>query len=213
KSHWIARCCAAAGVAVMAHALGRGIATPRICVEERIPQVLEHRSMKVAAAAFGHDPDDASRSSAVLGGISSGQDLHLRRGISVSDTDTGAVSPAANHRRAIEGHAVFATIGAVDVDPVVEAKVEIRNRRTTTNAWLQLRQVHGIATVELNRLDLLLRDQLAYGGGLCLEDVRICDDIYGGVGTAYLKGGIDAKPNARFQLIVLAGDALKAWSL
>ncbi len=180
----------------------RVIALPGVGIERVVAKVFKGAAMEVARTALRNHADLAARCAAVLCRIAGGQDLYLRGGIDIGDANAGAVGTRAHHRRAVERLQALLAARAVHIEGVIKAKAKGRHRIVAHDAGLHLCEKKRVASIELNRLDLLLGDELADRGALGLHGVDACFDTDFGGGVTNSHGDVDVAADARIEVHV-----------
>ncbi len=156
--------------------------------------------MELAGTALGNHADLAAGGAAILSAVARGEHLHLRGGVDVGDADAGSIGARTHHGGAVERDQALLRARTVDVDAVVQAEREGSHRLTTYDAGFDLGEVKRIAAVELDVLDLLLRDKLPDSAALGLHDVCVGLDRNGRGCVANLHRDVDAAADVRVNL-------------
>src|SRR6266403_45677 len=121
--------------------------------------------MKVLPASFGDNANLSPGGSAVLSGVVGGQDLNFLSGIHVCGAEAGSIRASANSGSTIISNQTFRRARPIDIrGALAETEVKVR-KSATTRSRHQVGHEDGIAAVQLERIDLLARDEVLHCGG------------------------------------------------
>ena len=105
--------------------LVRLVASPCICVKERVAQVFVYRTVEKIRPTLGHQLNKAARGLAVLRWIAGGENLFLRNCVNIGNADLCSVATGTDHRCAIKRDQGFSGTRSIYYRPAeVRRKVE-----------------------------------------------------------------------------------------
>src|SRR5260370_29651705 len=148
---------------------GHGIALPGVGVEDGIARVLVGGAMKVLPARFGDDANLSAGGPAVLGGVIGGQDLNFLSGIHVCGAEAGSIRASANSGSTIISNQTFRRARSIDIRGALAATAVKVRKSATTRSRHQVGHQDATAAVQLERIELLARDEGLHCGGVRLQ--------------------------------------------